>query len=149
MNLAIALHVLSAVIWVGGMFFAYMAMRPAVVEVIEAPRRGVLWYQTLSRFFRWVWLAVVLVLVTGYWMIFKVFGGMAGAGWHIHVMQALGLVMMLIFFHIYFAPFRRLKHAVVEKNFEEGARRVGQIRKLVGINLIIGIVVVVIGAGGR
>jgi len=149
MSLAIALHVLSAVIWVGGMFFAYMAMRPAVVEVVEASQRGVLWYQTLSRFFRWVWLSVALLLVTGYWMVFSVFGGMAGVGWHVHVMQALGLVMMLVFIHIYFAPFRRLKHAVAEKNVEEGARRVGQIRKLVGINLIIGIVVVVIGAAGR
>ena len=148
MGLAIALHVLSAVIWVGGMFFAYMAMRPAVVEVVEASQRGVLWCQTLSRFFRWVWLAIALLLVTGYWMIFNVFGGMAGAGWHIHMMQALGLIMMLLFFHIYFVPFRRLKHAVAEKNPEEGARRVGQIRKLVCINLVIGIVVVVIGAGG-
>jgi uncharacterized membrane protein len=149
MSLAIALHVLSAVIWVGGMFFAYMAMRPAVVAVVEASQRGVLWYETLSRFFRWVWLAVVVLLVTGYWMIFSVFGGMAGAGWHIHVMQTLGLIMVLLYFHVYFAPFRRLKHAVAEKNPEEGARRVGQIRKLIGINLVIGIVVVVIGAGGR
>ena len=78
MGLAIALHVLSAVIWVGGMFFAYMAMRPAVVEVVEASQRGVLWSRTLERFFRWVWLSVVLLLVTGYWMIFSVFGGMAG-----------------------------------------------------------------------
>ena len=77
MGLAIALHVLSAVIWVGGMFFAYMAMRPAVVEVVEASQRGVLWSRTLERFFRWVWLSVVLLLVTGYWMIFSVFGGMA------------------------------------------------------------------------
>ena len=149
MSLAIALHVLSAVIWVGGMFFAYMAMRPAVVEVVEASQRGVLWCQTLSRFFRWVWLAVVLLLVTGYWMTFSMFGGMAGAGWHIHVMQTLGLIMMLLFFHVYFAPFRRLKQAVAEKNPEEGGRRVGQIRKLVGTNLILGLIVVAIGAGGR
>ena len=27
--LAITLHLLAAVIWVGGMFFAYIAMRPA------------------------------------------------------------------------------------------------------------------------
>ncbi|MGO1461265.1 MAG: CopD family protein [Oleiphilaceae bacterium] len=148
MSLAIALHVLSAVIWVGGMFFAYMAMRPAVVEVVEETRRGALWCQTLGRFFRWVWLAVALLLVTGYWMIFNGFGGMAGAGWHIHVMQALGLIMMFVFVHIYFAPFRRLKQAVADKNPQEGAFRVGQIRKLVAINLVIGLVVVVIGAGG-
>lgn len=148
MSLAIALHVLSAVIWVGGMFFAYMAMRPAVVEVVNEPQRGVLWCHTLSRFFRWVWVAVILLLVTGYWMLFSVFGGMAGAGWHIHVMQGLGIVMMLLYLHVYFAPFRRLKLAVANQDPKEAGRQVGQIRKLVGTNLILGVIVVVIGAGG-
>ena len=149
MSLAIALHVLSAVIWVGGMFFAYMAMRPAVVEVIEASQRGALWCHTLSRFFKWVWVAVILLLVTGYWMIFSAFGGMAGAGWHIHAMQTLGLVMMLLYFHVYFAPFRRLKQAVANQDPQEGGRQVGKIRKLVGINLVLGLIVVAIGSGGR
>ncbi|EMP57282.1 hypothetical protein MSNKSG1_01628 [Marinobacter santoriniensis NKSG1] len=149
MSLAIALHVLSAVIWVGGMFYAYMAMRPAVVEVIDASQRGVLWCHTLSRFFKWVWLAIVLLLVTGYWMIFNFFGGMAGAGWHIHAMQGLGIVMMLLFFHVYFAPFSRLKKAVANQDPQEGARQVGQIRKLVAVNLVLGLIVVVIGAAGR
>lgn len=149
MSLAIALHVLSAVIWVGGMFFAYMAMRPAVVEVIEAPQRGALWCATLSRFFQWVWAAVILLLVTGYWMIFSAFGGMAGAGWHIHVMQGLGIVMMLLYFHVYFAPFRRLKQAVANQDPQEGGRQVGQIRKLVATNLALGLIVVAVAAGGR
>lgn len=149
MSLAIALHVLSAVIWVGGMFFAYMAMRPAVVEVIDASQRGALWCHTLSRFFRWVWVAVLLLLATGYWMIFSVFGGMAVAGWHIHAMQGLGLVMILIYCHVYFAPFRRLKQAVANQDSQEAGRRVGQIRMLVGTNLILGLVVVAVGAGGR
>lgn len=149
MGLAIALHVLSAVIWVGGMFFAYMAMRPAVIEVIETGQRGALWYQTLTRFFRWVWLAIALLLITGYWMIFKGFGGMASAGWHIHAMQMGGLIMMLIFFHLYFAPFRHLKRAVAAHDPLEGGRQVGKIRRLVGINLILGLVVVAIGSAGR
>lgn len=149
MSLAIALHVLAAVVWVGGMFYAYMAMRPAVAQVVDASQRGALWCHTLSRFFRWVWVAIVLLLVTGYWMVFSYFGGMAGAGWHIHVMQGLGLLMMLLFLHVYFVPFRRLKQAVENRDQPGGQRRVGQIRLLVGINLILGIVVVVIGSGGR
>lgn len=149
MGLAIALHVLSSVIWVGGMFFAYMAMRPAVIEVIVASQRGALWCQTLTRFFRWVWLSIVVLLVTGYWVIFKMFGDMAGAGWHIHSMQAVGLIMMLLFFYLYFAPFRRLKLAVVAQNPEKSGRQVGKIRLIVGINLILGLFVVAIGSAGR
>lgn len=148
MGLAIVLHVLSAVIWVGGMFFAYMAMRPAVVEVVHESQRGMLWYHTLSRFFKWVWASVILLLVTGYWMIFSVFGGMAGAGWHIHVMQGLGLVMMVLYGYVYVAPFRKLKRAVASQNPQEGGRQVGQIRRLVGTNLILGLIVVAVGTGG-
>lgn len=149
MSLAIALHVLAAVIWVGGMFYAYMAMRPAVAQVVNASQRGMLWCHTLSRFFRWVWAAIVLLLITGYWMTFNYFGGMAGAGWHIHAMQGLGLLMMLLFLHVYFAPYRRLKQAVEKGDEPESQRRVGQIRLLVGINLVLGLIVVAIGSGGR
>lgn len=149
MSLAIALHVLAAVIWVGGMFYAYMAMRPAVAQVVDASQRGALWTQTLGRFFKWVWLAVLTLLVTGYGMIFSYFGGMAGAGWHIHVMQGLGIVMVLLFLHVYFAPFRRLKQAVEKGDGAESQRRIGQIRRFVGINLILGLIVVVVGSGGR
>lgn len=149
MSLAIAFHVLAAVIWVGGMFYAYMAMRPAVVQVVEPSLRGPLWSHTLGRFFPWVWLAIATLLLTGYWMVFSYFGGMAGAGWHIHAMQGLGLLMMLLFLHVYFAPFRRLKQAVEKRDTDESLRRIGQIRGLVGINLVLGLVVVAVGSGGR
>ena len=149
MSLAIALHVLAAVIWVGGMFYAFMAMRPAVAQVVDPSQRGELWSQTLGRFFVWIWLSIAVLLLTGYWMVFSVFGGMAGAGGHVHAMQGLGIVMILLFLHVYFAPFRRLKQAVAKGDAEEGQRRVAQIRRLVGINLILGLIVVVIGSGGR
>lgn len=32
MSLALALHVLAVVVWVGGMFFAYMTLRPVAAE---------------------------------------------------------------------------------------------------------------------
>ena len=149
MGIAIALHTLAAAVWVGGMFFAYMALRPAVVAVVEAPQRDRLWYQTLKRFFLWVWIAIALLLLTGYWMLFSVFGGMAGAGWHVHLMQGLGIPMMLIFLHVYFAPFRRLSRAVAAGDAQEAGRQVGKIRPLVAVNLILGLILVAVGSGGR
>lgn len=148
MGISIALHALAAVIWVGGMFFAYLAMRPAVVKVIDPSRRPELWCHTLSLFFRYVWACVAVLLVTGYGLIHAL-GGMGAVNWHIHVMHGLGLLMMLIFLHLVFAPYRRLKQAVHSGDTDEGSRRVGQIRRFVGINLVIGLVVVAIAAGGR
>lgn len=146
--LAIALHALAAVIWVGGMFFAYMALRPAVGP-LEPPARLALWKRTFDRFFLWVWLSIVLLLATGYWIVFGAFGGFANVGIHVHIMQAIGIVMMLLFLHLWFAPYRRLGKALDANDMPAGAKQIGQIRMLVGTNLLLGIIVVVIGASGR
>lgn len=149
MSIWIALHVLAAVVWVGGMFFAYQCMRPAVGEAVAPDQRPALWYPTLTHFFRWVWAAVVILPVSGYVMIFQYLGGMSQAGWHVHVMQAIGIAMILLFLHVFFAPYRGLGHAVENGHTEEGLRRIGQIRRFVGINLLLGLTVVAIGSAGR
>lgn len=149
MSVAIALHILSAIIWVGGMFFAYMALRPVAVEVLEPPLRLTLWAKVFQRFFPWVWAAVILLLASGLWIISAVFGGMANVGMHVHLMLTLGLIMMLVFFHVFFAPFQRLKRAVAAQNWAEGGTQLGQIRKLIGFNLVLGLLVAVIGSAGR
>ena len=145
--IAITLHVLAAVIWVGGMFFAYMALRPVAASVLEPPQRLMLWSKTLLRFFIWVWLAVLIIPLTGYWMIFSAFNGFAGVAWYVHIMQALGIVMILIFLHVFFAPYMRLRKALKEENYQVASENLGQIRRFIGINLIIGILTIITAAG--
>jgi len=148
-SFAIVLHILSAVLWVGGMFFAHQVLRPVAVQQFEPPQRLKLWTQVFRRFFPWVWVCIVLLLLSGYWMVFRLFGGMSGIGLHIHIMQALGWLMILLFMHLYFAPFRRLKEAVITEQWPEAGKRLNQIRLIVGINLVLGLVVIAIAAGGR
>jgi uncharacterized membrane protein len=57
--------------------------------------------------------------------------------------------MILLFLHLYFAPFRRLKEAVITEQWPEAGKRLNQIRLIVGINLVLGLVVIAIAAGGR
>jgi len=148
-SFAIVLHILSAVLWVGGMFFAHQVLRPVAVQQFEPPQRLRLWTQVFRRFFPWVWVCIVLLLISGYWMVFKLFGGMSSIGLHIHIMQALGWLMILLFLHLYFAPFRRLKEAVITEQWPEAGKRLNQIRLIVGINLSLGLIVIAIAAGGR
>jgi uncharacterized membrane protein len=143
-----ALHALAAVVWVGGMFFAYMAMRPAVAP-LEPAERVALWRRTFRRFFTWVWAAIVVLLATGYWIVFVEWGGFAGTAMHVHLMQATGIVMILIFLHLWFAPYRRLTRALDRGDAAAAGQQIGQIRRMVAINLAIGLVTVAIGAGGR
>jgi uncharacterized membrane protein len=149
MSIAIALHVLSVVIWVGGMFFAHQALRPAAVEVLEPPLRLPLWVATFKRFVPWVWVAVSLILISGYWMIFSYFGGFSNLPLFIHVMNGLGLLMMAIYLHVFFAPYKRLKKAVAAENWPEGGKQLAQIRMMVGINTILGLLTISIATGGR
>ena len=82
-------------------------------------------------------------------MLFSVFGGFANAGMHIHIMHGAGIIMVLIYFHVFFAPYRRLRHAVVVQDYAEGGKRLAQIRKLIALNLSIGLIVVLVASGGR
>lgn len=149
MSIAITLHLLAVVVWVGGMFFAYMALRPVAATLLEPSLRLPLWSQTFARFFPWVWAAVILLPVTGYWMILYVFGGFSGLALYIHIMQAVGIVMILIFLHVYFAPYQRLRKAVLAGNFTAAGKQLATIRKLIGLNLILGLVLIVVSSSGR
>jgi uncharacterized membrane protein len=148
-NIAITLHLLATIVWVGGMFFAYLAARPALAEAqLEPLLRARLWAGIFRRFFPWVWAAIVALLMTGFYSIFAVFGGFAGAPIFVHSMMGLGILMMLLFGHMYFAPYRRLKRAVAESDAALAGKSLGQIRLVVAINLALGIIVVLVAMTG-
>ena len=49
--LATGFHAIAAVVWVGGMFFAYLVLRPAVGGITPPPERLKLWDRVFGRFF--------------------------------------------------------------------------------------------------
>ncbi|HXC27173.1 MAG TPA: CopD family protein [Stellaceae bacterium] len=145
---ALIVHALAAVVWVGGMFFAHQVLRPAAAGLEPAPRLT-LWSRVLGRFFAWVFVAIVLLLASGFALVSGVFGGFRAAGLYIQLMMGLGIVMMLLFLHLYFAPWRRFRAAVARQDWADGGRQLGQIRTLVTVNLVLGLLVVAIGGSGR
>ncbi len=148
-SIAMGLHLLSAVLWVGGMFFAYMVLRPVADDLLEPPIRILLWCQSFARFFPWVWLAIIILLATGYWVVFAALGGWGHIGMHVLLMQLIGIPMILIFLHLYFAVYKRFKTAVVAQDWPRAGAQLTIIRTLVGINLVLGLSLVVIGSAGR
>ncbi len=148
--IAFSLHLLAVVVWVGGMFFAHMILRPSAAEQLEPPMRLPLWLAVFSRFFFWVWLAVIIILISGYWMIFDVFGGLSGLkALYIQLMHIIGLIMAIIFTYIFFIPYQQLKTAVAHKDYPAGGALMNKIRQLVTSNLILGLVTIVIASGGK
>ena len=148
LTLAQALHTLAAVIWVGGMVFAYAFVRPAA-GALDGPDRQTLWRGVFARFFPVVAGCVAVLLVTGYYMLFAAHGGFAGAGLHVHLMQGLGLLMMAIFAHVYFAPWRRFRGAVDAGDRPAGAHQIERIRRLIALNLTLGLIVIAVATSGQ
>ncbi|MEJ2108178.1 MAG: CopD family protein [Acidiferrobacteraceae bacterium] len=144
----LTLHLLSAVIWVGGMFFAYMALRPAAVRTLEPSQRLPLWAATFQRFFPWVWAAILVLPATGYWMIFVELADVAGHRLYVDIMQGIGFVMIAIFLHVFFAPFQRLNRAVAAQDWQAAGHQLNQIRMLVLLNLILGICTIIVAVSG-
>ena len=148
MPLAITLHILAAIIWVGGMFFAYTALRPVAAIQFEPPVRLTLWSAVFKRFFPWVIVSIIALLGSGFWMI-SLLGGMAAIGMHVHIMLLIGIIMMLVFFHVYFGPFKKLKTFIITEDWPAGGAALNQIRKLILLNLALGLLVIVIASAGR
>jgi uncharacterized membrane protein len=147
MGIAVALHTLAAAVWVGGMFFAYVCLRPAT-SLLDPQMRLRLWAGTLSRFFRWIWISAATLLASGLLMIFGPMGGMKYAPIHVHVMFGLGLLMMLLAAHVYFAFYKRLKRLITQSNWPEATKQFAKIRWFMAANLGLGLLVIVIGSSG-
>jgi uncharacterized membrane protein len=147
MKIAMWLHLLGVVVWVGGMFFAYMVLRPASSRLLEPAQRLPLWQLVLTKFFLWVWLAVPLVLASGLYMLFSLHG-FAGTPMYIHLMMFIGLIMMLIFAHVFFAPFRRLRRFVALRDWPQAGVALNQVRTLVGLNLLLGLITITVATAG-
>jgi uncharacterized membrane protein len=128
------------------MFFAWMVLRPAAMKALEGPARLKLWVEVFQGFFRWVWVAVVLLPISGVGMIHLQYSGFEAAPRYVQVMMGLYVVMTALFIRIQALLLPELRTAVAAQDWPTGAATLGKIRKLVGINLIVGLVLMAIAA---
>ena len=135
-NLLVFLHLAAAIFWMGGMAFMVLALRPVLHEQLQPPQRLPLITGVLQRFFVVVAVSIAVLLATGVWLLLQVEPRMAPPGWH--AMATLGVVMVLVFGHIWFSPYRKLRAAVAAGNWPEGGKRAGQVTLLAKVNLGIG-----------
>jgi len=148
MHILLTVHLLAAVIWVGGMFFAYVCLRPVAGSLLSPPERLSLWQGVFKRFFNWVWLAVAALILSGHGMI-AIYGGFAQIGLHIHIMLGLGYLMIALYAFLFFMRFKQFSSAVAEENWQEAAGFLNKIRHIVAVNLVLGLVTVAVASGGK
>ncbi|WP_245906023.1 CopD family protein [Teichococcus aestuarii] len=148
MTLVYVLHLLGAVLWVGGMAFAILALRPSLAT-LPGPQRLAVLGGTYRRFFLVVWHAMPVMLASGYALLFGWYGGFAGSGWHIHTMHLTGLIMSAVFLAIFFGPWKAMRAALAAGQDAAAAAAADKVRRLVTLNLVIGLLTVIVAGWGR
>ena len=144
----LGIHLLAAVIWVGGMFFAFQILRPSAAA-LEPQARLKLWAGVFGRFFPWVWGSVLTLLISGFWMIIVYFGGMKGLAMYINLMMGIGLLMALLFLWLWLSPYRLFRSAMAAGDAQGAGRQIDRIRHIIAVNLIMGLVVLVLASTGK
>ncbi|MGV0959157.1 MAG: CopD family protein [Limnohabitans sp.] len=129
-------HLGAGIVWLGGMALVIFALRPVAITRLTPPERLPLLSAVLSRFFTMVWFSIAVLLASGFWMLWGADLKLAPKGWH--AMSGIGLLMCLIFAHIWFAPFRRLKAAIHAADWPTAGKALGQIHPLVLTNFALG-----------
>lgn len=147
-SVGLLLHLVGVVLWVGGMGFGVMVLRPSL-GALDAHARLPLMGTVHGKFFRMVWVLMPLVVLSGYMLLFGVHGGFGGVRWPIHVMHLLGLIMAGIFVTIWFGPYTALMRALAKGDVATAAGCNERIRRLVGMNFSLGVLAIVMGAVAR
>jgi uncharacterized membrane protein len=141
------LHILGVIIWVGGMFFAHMVLRPALTDSLDAPQRLSLLLRVFDGFFPWVWGAVIAIMASGFWMLFTLYEESIES-W-LGFMTAVGLLMSAVFVFIYAIPYHQIGLAIKEDDNVKVVAAVGLIRQLIMVNLSLGMLVTVVAVIGK
>ena len=140
MDVALFAHLVAVVVWVGGKVFAQFCLRPAFGDLSPQLRLPLI-ESVFGRFFNWIGASIIAILISGGFLMSR-FGG-AHAPWQVTLMAALGVAMMLIFGHVRFAVFPPIRRAVQAQRWPDGARAVDTMRRLVLVNLLLGLVAIV------
>lgn len=146
----VLLHLLGVIVWIGGMAFAHFCLRPVAAAQLPPPQRLPLLSAVLGRFFVLVGVGLAFIWISGIARFAQVGGqGIPNAiPAHWHAMAGVGAGMTAIYLLIVLRFYPRLRAAVASQTWPAGGAAMDSIRKLVFVNLILGLVTVAIAVLG-
>lgn len=146
MIIALPLHILAALVWVGGMLAVRLILRPSV-GALDQPVQLTRWRSVVARLIPCGWVSILVLLATGYGVTLAYFGGFQHLPPYVNVMQGLGIMMALAFAYLFFVPWKRFRGAIDASDWPGAAAQLGRIRGIVTFNLVLGLLVVAVAGG--
>jgi uncharacterized membrane protein len=148
MTIVFPLHIVAAIVLVGGLFFASVVIRP-IARDLDIETASALWQQMLSRFFVWGWISLLLILATGIGMVFLKFGGFSGVPMIHRGNMVVGIPAIVLFGYLFFGPWQRYRRTISRRDWNGAAKDIIRIRVVMGLILVLGLVASVVSAVGR
>ena len=140
------LHTLAAVFWVGGIAFMLLILHPASGTLPPAERVALMTV-VFRRFLSGVWLAIVILYITGIGLIFGLYGGMASTPLPIHIMFGVAHAMTALFLGLWFGPYRAFRRHSAVQDTASALAAAGRIRRFATANFVLGLLACTLGAG--
>ena len=137
--LVTAIHLLCVVLWVGGMAFLLLTLRPSA-SAIDPSARLVLQGAVFRRFFRTIWQVMPMAIVSGLLLLILLYSHQK-MPWEVMVMQTGGVLMAAIFIGMVLVPNKRFqaKLAAGTATAEDAV----PVRRLIWLSLGIGTIVLI------
>ncbi|GMR05329.1 MAG: hypothetical protein BMS9Abin24_132 [Thermodesulfobacteriota bacterium] len=74
LKIALFLHIISAIFWVGGMLFLVLVIAPYLKTLTDPRDKSKIFQVVGKQFRRWGWVAIITLLVTGPIILYKLYG---------------------------------------------------------------------------
>lgn len=148
MTVALPLHIVAAIVLLGGLFFASVVFRP-IARDLDIETASTLRQQVWSRFFAWGWVSLLLILATGIAMVFLRFGGFSGVPLIHRANMAIGIPAMALFGYVFFGPWHEYRRRVARRDWSAAQEEIKRIHVLMGVIVGLGFVASVVSAIGR
>ena len=139
-------HEIATLILVGGLFFMLFVQLPAIASVKSPRERLRLRRAAFEWLFRWGWLGLVLLWLTGaYELLTNVNDGLPT---HVRIMAVLSAVFTLLFLIAQFGLFNEATAAIEDGNAERASRLYRRLHFVVRIAFALALAVVLLDVTG-
>lgn len=144
-SLIVFLHVISAVLWVGGMIAIRFAVHYSMQEINDPKIKLGRTLESLRRFFNMVIPTIIILLLTAIIMIIAL--GFKGTPLYSFIIakEAIWTIMTIVFIVI-FVKRKQAQNAFDKEDFAKAALKLAPISKyLIPLNILLGIIAIYFG----
>ena len=144
-SLFVFAHVLSAVLWVGGMVALRFALHPNLVMIEDGKQRLGLALSVIGKFFKIISVFIAILVMTGVFMVLAMDFKTIGLGGFVHAKEGIWTLMTINF--VYMNIVRNKAQKSFDRGEIEQAKQQASIiaARLIPANILLGMIAIYVG----